>query len=298
MSKNWKGIVLAGGSGSRLNPLTRSVSKQLLPIYDKPLIYYPISVLMLADIKNILIISTPEDIDLYKRLLGDGGRFGVNFEYCIQEKPNGLAEAFILGRDFIQEDNVSLILGDNIFYGQDFSSKLTSSKNKNEGATVFAYPVKDPNRFGVVEFDQNNSVISIEEKPAEPKSNYAVTGLYFYDNEVINYANSLKPSQRGELEITDINNIYLEKKSLHVEVLGRGFSWLDTGTHDSLLNAGQLISTIQKSQGLYVACLEEIALTKKWIPPEKMLHNIKDLAKTNYESYIQELIKKLQNENI
>jgi glucose-1-phosphate thymidylyltransferase len=297
MSKNWKGIVLAGGSGSRLNPLTRSVSKQLLPIYDKPLIYYPISVLMLAEIKDILIISTPEDIGLYKRLLGDGSKLGVNFEYCVQKKPNGLAEAFILGKDFIQEDNVSLILGDNIFYGQDFSSKLTSAKNKINGATVFAYQVKDPNRFGVVEFDENNKAISIEEKPIEPKSNYALTGLYFYDNEVINYANSLKPSQRGELEITDINNIYLDTNSLNVEVLGRGFSWLDTGTHDSLLNAGQLISTIQKSQGSYVACLEEIALIKKWISPESMLNNIKDLDKTNYESYIKTLIKKLKNEN-
>ncbi len=297
MTKKWKGIVLAGGSGSRLNPLTKTVSKQLLPIYDKPLIYYPISVLMLAEIKDILIISTPTDINLYKRLLGDGSKLGINFNYCIQEKPNGLAEAFIIGKNFIGDSNVAFILGDNIFYGQNFTSKLLSAKNRTSGASIFAYPVKDPQRFGVVEFDQNDHPISIEEKPKRPKSKYAVTGLYFYDNNVVRYAKHIQPSHRGELEITDINNTYLKNKSLNVEVLGRGFSWLDTGTHDSLLEAGQLISTIQKSQGLYVACLEEIALSKNWITPSDMMLNIKDISKSNYEKYIIKLIEILKNEN-
>ena len=283
---NWKGIILAGGSGSRLHPLTKTVSKQLLPVYDKPLIYYPLSVLMMADIKDILIISTPNDIGSYKNLFSDGKAIGLNIKYEIQKEPNGLAEAFTIGREFIGDDNVALILGDNIFYGQNFSENLQSAKNRNFGASAFAYSVKDPERFGVIEIDDSGKAISIEEKPKNPKSNYAVTGLYFYDNKVVEYAKNLKPSSRGELEITDINNIYLDKKSLKVEVLGRGFTWLDTGTHDSLLEAGQLVHAIQKSQGHSIACIEEIAFSKNWISKEDFAQQIQALSKSSYGKYL------------
>ena len=282
----WKGIILAGGSGTRLHPLTKTISKQMLPIYDKPLIYYPLSVLMLADIRDILIISTPHDIDSYKNLFLDGSNIGLNISYKIQEKPNGLAEAFIIGEEFIGDDNVALILGDNIFYGQNFSENLQSAKNKNFGASAFAYSVKDPERFGVIEIDNLGKAKSIEEKPKKPKSNYAVTGLYFFDNNVVEYAKNLKPSFRGELEITDINNIYLANNSLNVEVLGRGFTWLDTGTHDSLLEAGQLVHAMQKSQGLSIACIEEIAYSKDWISKEDLINLIKKLSKSSYGQYV------------
>src|SRR5574344_1425192 len=280
-----KGIVLAGGAGTRLYPTTMVVSKQLLPIYDKPMIYHPISVLMLAGIKDILIISTPEDLPNFKRLLGDGKQFGVNFAYKVQPKPEGLAQAFILGTDFIGKDSVALVLGDNIFYGQKFSSTLQSIVKKTEnigGASVFGYRVKDPERFGVVEFDDDGKVISLEEKPQSPKSNYAVTGLYFYDNKVVYYAKNLKPSKRGELEITDLNNLYLSDKKLNVELLSRGFGWLDTGTHDSLLRAGQYVQTIEENQGVKIACLEEVAFRMKFLTKKDLLSISTKYPKNDY----------------
>ncbi len=286
-----KGIVLAGGAGTRLYPSTITVSKQLLPIYDKPMIYHPISVLMLAEIRDILIISTPQDLPNFKKLLGDGSQFGVKFSYKEQPSPDGLAQAFILGDEFIGEDNVAMILGDNIFYGSGFSAMLKNAKERKSGATVFAYPVKDPERFGVVAFDKNNVAYSIEEKPKEPKSNFAVTGLYFYDNKVINYAKNLKPSARGELEITDLNRIYLEKGELNVEVLGRGFAWLDTGTHNSLLQAGQYVQTIEENQGIKIACLEEIAYRKGFLTKEQIAEQVKKYKNNEYFNYVARLIK-------
>lgn len=284
-----KGIVLAGGSGTRLYPSTMTVSKQLLPVYDKPMVYYPISVLMLAGIREILIISTPHDLPNFKTLLGDGSQFGVKFSYKEQPSPDGLAQAFVLGEEFIDNDDVALILGDNIFYGAGFSAQLKkavkSAKEKQE-ATVFGYLVKDPERFGVVEFDENGKAISIEEKPTEPKSNYAVTGLYFYDNSVIEKAKSLKPSKRGELEITDLNRIYLERGKLNVEKFGRGFAWLDTGTHNSLLKAGQYVQTIEENQGIKIACLEEVAIRMGYLSKDEILENISGYKNNEYYNYI------------
>ncbi|WP_158769958.1 glucose-1-phosphate thymidylyltransferase RfbA [Paraglaciecola sp. L1A13] len=282
----YKGIILAGGSGSRLHPITQGTSKQLLPIYDKPMIYYPLSVLMLAGIKEVMIITTPEDRANFERLLGNGDAYGIKIEYATQPSPDGLAQAFIIAEDFIGDANVSLVLGDNIFYGQHFSDKLKDAINVSKGATVFGYHVTDPERFGVVEFNKDKKAISIEEKPLQPKSNYAVTGLYFYDNDVIEIAKNIKPSVRGELEITDVNLAYLNRGDLNVSLLGRGFAWLDTGTHDSLLEAGQFVQTVEHRQGLKVACLEEIAYRNKWINKEQLIIQGNSLAKTGYGQYL------------
>ena len=285
-----KGIVLAGGAVSRLHPITKGVSKQLLPVYDKPLIYYPISVLMLAQIREILIITTAQDIDAYQRLLGDGANFGISLTYAVQESPNGIAEAFILGETFIGSDRVALILGDNFFYGQGFTPILKAASEREHGATIFGYKVKDPDRFGVVEFDKNMSVLSLEEKPNDPKSNYAVTGLYFYDNSVIDIAKQVKPSARGELEITSVNNAYLERGDLSVELLGRGFAWLDTGTHESLLEASFFVQTLQNRQGLKLACLEEIGFRLGWLDEKTLKDNINQMSKSTYRDYLVETI--------
>jgi glucose-1-phosphate thymidylyltransferase len=285
-----KGIVLAGGSGTRLYPLTQGVSKQLLPVYDKPMIFYPISTLMLAGIRDILIITTPEDNEGFRRLLGDGSDYGISVSYAVQPKPEGLAQAFIIGEDFIGKSSVCLVLGDNIFWGQGFSPKLLAATNREIGATVFGYKVKDPERFGVVEFDPLMKVISIEEKPVKPKSDFAVTGLYFYDSDVVEIAKSVEPSARGELEITCINNEYLRRGKLAVELLGRGFAWLDTGTHDSLLEASTFVETIEKRQGFKIACLEEIAWRNGWLDDHQLLTRANVLSKTNYGNYLSTLV--------
>ena len=287
-----KGIVLAGGAGSRLHPITLGVSKQLLGVYDKPMIYYPISVLMLAKIRDILIITTPEDQPSFQRLLGDGSNFGVKFTYAVQPRPEGLAQAFIIGKEFIGKDSVALVLGDNIFYGANLKMLLKSAVDRKEGATVFGYYVCDPERFGVVEFDADGKAVSIEEKPKEPKSNYAVTGLYFYDNDVVKIAENIKPSARGELEITSVNNAYLQAGKLNVEVFKRGYAWLDTGTHDSMLEAANFIRTIETRQGLQIACLQEIAYENGWMTGEEIAESIRPMLKTEYGQYLMRMIEK------
>ena len=291
-NKDFKGIILAGGSGTRLYPLTLGVSKQLLPVFDKPMIYYPLSVLMLSDIRDILIISSPDDLPVYQHLLGDGSKYGVSFEYEVQSKPEGLAQSFIIGEKFIGNQNVTLILGDNIFYGQNFSSQLVQAKSFDRGANVFGYYVEDPSEFGVIEFDDNMKTISIEEKPSDPKSNYAVTGLYFYDNDVVDIAKSIQPSDRGELEITDVNNVYIKRGDLRVSILGRGFAWLDTGNHNTLLEAGQFIQAVEHRQGLKVACLEEIAFLKGWITESDLEKQFNDLANSGYGQYLEKVLQR------
>ncbi len=290
--KKYKGIILAGGSGSRLHPITSGTSKQLLPVYDKPMIYYPLSVHMLAGITDILIISTPLDLPFYEKLLGDGSQFGLSISYAVQPSPDGLAQAFLIGKEFIGNDNVSLVLGDNIFFGPNFSDSLMQAGKKNSGATIFAYYVDDPERFGVMELDSKNNVIGLEEKPAYPKSNYAITGLYFYDNDVIDIASELKPSPRGELEITDVNSIYLNQNSLEAIILGRGFSWLDTGTPDSLLEAGMFVQMIEQRQGLKIACLEEISYSKNWISSAQVEEQANKYANSQYGKYLLKLLDK------
>lgn len=290
-----KGIILAGGAGSRLHPVTLGVSKQLLPVYDKPMIYYPMSVLMLAGIRDILVITTPEDQAGFRRLLGDGSRFGIHLSYAVQPKPEGLAQAFLIGGEFIGNDRVALVLGDNIFYGANLSGLLRRTAGRESGATVFGYWVSDPERFGVIEFDRQGRAVSIEEKPEHPKSNYAVTGLYFYDNDVVDIASHVKPSARGELEITSVNQAYLERGALQVELLGRGHAWLDTGTHDSLLEAADFIRTIERRQGLQVACLEEIAFDNGWLDRAGVLASARDLAKTSYGRYLITLMEQQEN---
>lgn len=286
-----KGIILAGGSGTRLYPLTKSISKQILPIYDKPMIYYPLSVLMLAGIREVLIISTPRDISIFEELLKNGEQLGMSIQYAVQEKPNGLAEAFIIGENFIGKDNVALVLGDNVFYGQNFSSLLKEAAALKKGADIFGYLVKNPQEYGVVSFDENHKVISLEEKPKNPKSNYAIPGLYFYDNTVVEKSKNLKPSQRGELEITDINSLYLKEGNLKVHLLGRGFAWLDTGTHKSLLQASNFVETLQERQGYYIACIEEIAYNQGWIDKKQIEKLAKELGKTEYANYLKTLLK-------